>query len=120
MIDQFDITDELIPSGVNYQWADKEFLPICLSNGWKKVPFERHQDWFGGACKQADNSIMIDGQTLIEKSTGEVTAAMLADMEAAMENERKALEKIQEATKEVNDSISPFKMKVSIRGTATK
>ena len=66
MMDDFDIPGRLIPSGSSYQWADKEFLPTCLENGWKMVPFDRHKDFFPDKHRKTiDDSINVHGLTLI-------------------------------------------------------
>ena len=93
MKDDYDIPGRVIPSGFIYQWADKEFLPLCLENEWTKVPFIRHADLFDKSCEQPDGSIKVHLSTLIEKASEGVRVTRLKEIRAVIENEVKAAEK---------------------------
>lgn len=105
----------MIPSGFIYQWADKEFLPLCLEKGWTKVPFSRHSDFFNVSCQQNDGSIKVEHVWLLEKASDAVRSTRETEIQKAIENKLNAAENIGLALKDLNASNPDIQITASIK-----
>ena len=94
---EWDFKQHEIPDGVTYQWIrhtvhgdpGRSELLSMQQNGWRPVPWERHQDRFPRSDLQGRGCILMEGQLLVERRAS-------LTQEALQEQKRKADSQIKE------------------------